>query len=301
MRCRLRVRGGTIAAFTVVAALGVWGGYQFGLDRASTELGVGGPVAPELFAMVERQRDELEREQRRAQIELNALAQRLGRLQGEMLRLNALGERLVEMADLDSGEFDFASEPPLGGPESTQAADTDIRDLVRDLGSLSGLLEDRGRKLSLLEDVIMTRQLDDRIVPSGKPVREGWISSFFGNRADPKTGQRTFHKGIDFVAKLGSEVVAVADGVVEFSGWRSGYGRTVEIRHVGGYVTRYAHNSKLLVGKGDLVRQGQNISLLGASGRTTGPHLHFEVLREGKPIDPLGYVQSNGRLADDRS
>ena len=296
--CRMMRAGVMLTGVLAVIGAG-WGGYLLGGGAA--RVAVGESVVPKLAGVIERERALLEREQQRTQNDLDAMAQRLGRLQGEMLRLNALGERLVEMANLDAGEFDFGRAPPMGGPESRDALGADVHDLVRDLGSLTNLLEDRGRKLTLLEELIMNRQLEERTVPTGKPVRSGWISSYFGGRTDPETGKRAFHKGIDFVAKLGSDVVAVADGVVEYSGWRSGYGRIVEIRHVGGYLTRYAHNSTLLVDKGDLVQQGQSIATLGSSGRTTGPHVHFEVLKDGNTVDPLEYVQLDATVDADNS
>ena len=299
-KCRIMRAVAVLTGVLAVVGAG-WGGYFLGAGEGAARVAVGEGVVPQLAGVIERERDLLEREQQRTQNDLDAMAQRLGRLQGEMLRLNALGERLVEMANLDAGEFDFGRDPPLGGPESRDALGADVHDLVRDLGSLTNLLEDRGRKLTLLEELIMNRQLEERTLPTGKPVRSGWISSYFGGRTDPETGKRAFHKGIDFVAKLGSDVVAVADGVVEYSGWRSGYGRIVEIRHVGGYLTRYAHNSALLVDKGDLVQQGQSIATLGSSGRTTGPHVHFEVLKDGNTLDPLEYVQLDATVDADNS
>jgi murein DD-endopeptidase MepM/ murein hydrolase activator NlpD len=128
------------------------------------------------------------------------------------------------------------------------------------------------------------------LAPSGQPVRSGWISSDYGMRRDPITGERTFHAGVDFVSRRGADVLAAASGVVIFAGVRSGYGRVVEIDHGNGYVTRYAHNKENLVKAGALVGRGDVIALLGASGRTTGPHVHFEVLADGQPVDPAAFI-----------
>lgn len=223
------------------------------------------------------------------------MAVRVAQMEGEVQRLNALGRRLVEMAHLDPDDFAFDQPAPRGGPEEYDFNRTEAGDLVRDVNALSKLIDDRGRKLDVLESLLMKEDFGDRQFIAGSPVPSGWLSSTFGARRDPFNGRRTLHRGIDLVAKIGTEVVAVADGVVEHSGWREGYGRTIEIRHAGGYVTRYAHNRELLVEEGALVRQGQGIATIGSSGRTTGVHLHFEVLRNGQQVDPLQYVQVSER------
>lgn len=248
-----------LVGFLAVAGAAGWGGYQLGTAAAER------------------------------------LGQRVGQLQGEVQRLNALGARLAEMAHLDPALFDFGRPTPMGGPEEYDFNRTDAGDLVRDVKALSRMLDDRGHKLDLLESLIAKHDLGDPRSVTGSPVPTGWLSSTFGARRDPINGRRSFHQGIDLVAKLGTEVVAVADGVVEHSGWRNGYGRTIEIRHPGGLVTRYAHNRELFVEPGTQVRQGQGIATVGSSGRTTGAHLHFEVLSNGAPVDPLHYVQVTAR------
>jgi len=132
--------------------------------------------------------------------------------------------------------------------------------------------------------------LRDEVHPEGRPVHSGYISSMFGNRTDPFTGRAAFHKGVDFAGREGSEVVAVASGVVIWSGDRYGYGQMVEINHGNGYVTRYAHNSDNLVAVGDTVKRGEVIAVMGSTGRATGPNLHFEVLHNGRVVNPLSYV-----------
>jgi len=226
-----------------------------------------------------------------AEIELDALTLRIGKMQAQMLRLNALGERLVAQADLDRNEFNFDDIPALGGPsEGIDTGSVPFADFLSMLDDLDSELNDRQEMLSVLEVLLMSRSLHDRVMPSGKPVEEGWLSSRYGKRSDPFTGKRDFHKGLDFAGKKGADVLAVGDGVVSWSGRRSGYGKLVEINHGNGYVTRYGHNQRHLVVAGETVKKGQQIALMGSSGRSTGPHVHFEVLHNGERVDPARYI-----------
>ena len=159
------------------------------------------------------------------------------------------------------------------------------------LDDLNQQLQDRERQLSVLESMISTRNLNRQIVPGGRPVTQGWISSYFGSRTDPFNGRKAFHRGVDFAGPAGAQVVAVASGVVTYSKERFGYGKTVEINHGNGYVTRYAHNQRVLVAVGDTIQKGQAIALIGSTGRSTGPHLHFEVLKQGRAVDPMSFVR----------
>jgi murein DD-endopeptidase MepM/ murein hydrolase activator NlpD len=223
---------------------------------------------------------------------LDALALRLGQLNARVLRLDALGQRLTQMAGLDDGEFDFSSLPSLGGPEEPLAiADVEqVSSLLTALDRLGAQVEDRQQQLNVLEDFLLNRKFRDEVHPEGRPVMAGYISSNFGNRTDPFTGRAAFHKGVDFAGRAGSEVVAVASGVVIWSGDRYGYGQMVEVNHGNGYVTRYAHNAENLVAVGDTVKRGEKIAVMGSTGRATGPNLHFEVLRNGRVVNPLSYV-----------
>ena len=226
-----------------------------------------------------------------AQADLDALTLRIGQMQGQMLRLNALGERLVSQGDLDKAEFDFDSVPAVGGPEDAgEGTPVGFSDILDMLDNLDAEMSDREQKLSVLESLLMRRSLSERVMPAGRPIQEGWLSSRFGNRNDPFTGKKEFHKGLDFAGKKGSEVVAVGDGVVSWSGKRSGYGNLVEVTHGNGYVTRYGHNERNLVKVGDTVRKGQLLALMGSTGRSTGPHVHFEVLHNGKAVNPAKYL-----------
>lgn len=221
--------------------------------------------------------------------QLADLAARVGQVSAQMLRLNALGKRLTEMAHLDKGEFNFDAPAAIGGPESAGEA-AGMGDLDTVLGSLEQQLIDRERQLVILETFISARQLTTMMVPTGSPLPGSWMSSDFGRRMDPFTGENAFHAGVDFAARAGAKVQAVAPGVVTWAGERSGYGQLVEINHGNGYITRYAHNSRVLVHVGDRVGKGQAVSQVGSTGRSTGPHLHFEVLKNGRQVNPAPFV-----------
>ena len=224
---------------------------------------------------------------------MDALALKVAELQAHLMRLDALGDRLVEIGKLDRDEFDFASSPPMGGIEASVPGETQsAAELSADMARISRLLEDREDKLSALERVLMNRGLMAEVVPSGRPVSKGWMSSGFGKRTDPFKGKKSYHRGVDFAGKRGTDVVAVAAGVVTRSKKVPGFGNFVEIRHADGYSTLYAHNQKNLVKKGDVVSKGETIALLGSTGRSSGPHVHFEVHRDGKIVNPLRFVQS---------
>lgn len=240
---------------------------------------------------VQLQQDEIEDLRKQAVADLDALTLRIGQMQGEMLRLNALGERLVSQGDLDKAEFNFDAPPAMGGPhEAAAGKSADFNDILNMLDGLGAELADREQKLSVLETLLMSRSLTERVMPSGRPIQDGWLSSRYGKRNDPFTGKQDFHHGLDFAGKQGSEVVAVGDGVVNWAGKRSGYGNLVEVNHGNGYVTRYGHNQENLVKAGDTVKKGQLIALMGSTGRSTGPHVHFEVLRNGKTVNPARYT-----------
>jgi murein DD-endopeptidase MepM/ murein hydrolase activator NlpD len=243
-------------------------------------------------ATLEEQRLQVIDARRELQERLDAIASRVGQMNAHVIRLDALGRRLTEMANLDKGEFNFDSAPAVGGPEGlVEGAVATSPDLTSMLDDLTRQIKDRERQLSVLESMISTRNLSRQIVPGGRPVMQGWISSYFGHRADPFTGRKAFHRGVDFAGPAGAQVVAVASGVVTYTKERFGYGRTVEINHGNGYVTRYAHNQKVLVGVGETVKKGQPIALIGSTGRSTGPHLHFEVLKQGRAVDPMSFVK----------
>lgn len=236
-------------------------------------------------AMLEKTRDAVDDQ-------VAALATRVGRMQAQMMRLDALGRHLTEVAKLDRGEFDFDHPPAVGGPRAEAAGAGPVVPALEDmLDSVDAAIDDRGRQLAALQNLILTRELARQIVPGGRPVETGYISSLYGQRTDPFDGRNAYHQGLDFAGTPGTRVLAVADGIVSHAGVDGGYGRLIEITHGNGYVTRYAHNAKLLVQPGQTVKRGDPIALMGSTGRSTGTHLHFEVLREGRPVNPLSFVR----------
>lgn len=284
----------TLLALTGIALLWavlLYGGYRVGVYAESERQLV---EVTRLQTLNRRQQMDITRTRETARDTLDALTLRLGRLQAEMLRLDALGTLLVAQADLDPGEFDFSLPPPVGGPQTgATEPPTAFADFMDMLDELDATARDRADKLVTLDRLLMYRDLKTRTLPSGRAVEHGLLSSKFGPRIDPFTGKRAQHKGIDIAGKEGSNILAVGDGVVIWSGKRSGFGNLVEIDHGDGYITRYGHNSKTLVNNGDKVSKGQVIALMGSTGRSTGPHVHIEVLHHGKPVDPAGYLASH--------
>ena len=227
---------------------------------------------------------------RSAETHLNALAQRLGQLQAQVLRLNALGSRLTRMAGLDTREFNFSAEAAMGGPEQAITS-SNSPDLMSSINRLTHEVERQQERLAALENLLLDRKLNAAITPSGWPVEGGWISSGYGVRADPFNGHQSVHEGVDIASHMGSPVLAMGEGVVSHSGEKAAYGLLVEVIHESGMITRYAHTSATLVKVGDRVKKGQAIALVGTSGRSTGPHLHFEVVRNGASVNPMRYLQ----------
>jgi len=222
---------------------------------------------------------------------VDAMSIRVGELNAHMIRLDALGKRLTQMANITSGELNFDAPPALGGPEEEHVgASAEIPDLSRMMDEMQRRLERRDSQLLALENVILSRSLSEAIKPEGRPVMSGYISSYFGGRQDPFDGHEAQHKGVDFAGTTGEQVMAVAAGVVTRAEPATGYGNLIEINHGNGYVTRYGHNQRLLVAVGDTVVRGQPVALMGSTGRSTGPHVHFEVLRNGQHLNPLAFV-----------
>lgn len=255
--------------------------------------GAGGAARAELSRLREQfgqQHAQIEQTRQHTQREINAMASRLAELQAQTGRLNALGEHLTRVAKLEDGEFDFSEQPGLGGVEPAEFQ-TDAG-LGAGIEQLATELARSGAQLDLLEAMLTDREIDQSLTPTGYPIRTGYMSSSFGYRVDPFTGGRQFHRGIDFSGPGGSDVLAVADGVVVYSGKHAGYGNMVDIDHGNGYLTRYGHNRENLVRIGERVRAGQPIAKLGTTGRSTGNHVHIEVWRDGRPINPYQFIKS---------
>lgn len=248
-------------------------------------------------AQLSAQRADLAAVQRESQRDTNALAVKLGQLEAQSLRLGALGERLARAGKLDGGEFDFDTNPAVGGPELAMQQATPLpQGLGSSLDALRLRFDAQQTQLNLLERLLLDRKVDAAAKPSGMPVANGFIGSYFGPRTDPFTGGYEFHTGLDIDAPAGTPIHSVARGIVSFAGVRTGYGNVVEIDHGNGYRTRYAHAEKLLVHVGEPVRAGQAVALVGSTGRSTGPHVHFEVWYQGKVINPLAFVENKRKL-----
>ena len=245
-----------------------------------------------LRAALAEQEAELESVREQSGRNVDALAIRLGQLSAHIIRLDALGQRLVSMAGLEDGEFNFGSTPPQGGPDTFDgAASLQSGEIATLLEELESQIEDRSRQLDVLEALLGNRRLSEEVRLEGRPIRGGWMSSGFGYRTDPFTGKRSFHGGLDFVSPKGSDVLAIAAGVVTYSGKRANYGNLIEIDHGDGVVTRYAHNKENLVSVGDAVKKGEVIGLVGSTGRSTAPHVHLEVIENGRLVNPRQYVR----------
>lgn len=247
---------------------------------------------------IKEQKQAVENTSSQSQQHLSTLSVRVAQLQARLLRIEAVGERVATVAKLDKGEFDFRNPPSVGGPiaaaEYDSSSQIEDSDLMNSLTNLELTLESREMQLNLLEDLLDSRRIDQQGYIAGRPIKKGWMSSAYGHRVDPFNGKTAWHKGVDFAGKENSDIVAVASGVVSWSGKRHGYGQMVEINHGNGYITRYGHNKLNKVAVGELVEKGQTIAKMGSSGRSTGPHVHFEVYKNGRPVDPARYI---GRTA----
>lgn len=289
-----RAGAGIAVLVGIVISAGFGGGYWY---SANTGSGVSTNELVDLTGELQEQRSKIADIRQGNEDTLDALAIRIAQMNARMIRLDALGRRLTEMADIDDGEFDFESDPALGGPEEPMAAGSNVAvpEVVDAMQSLGNQLDNREAQLNVLESVLMNQNLKDRVYPQGRPVGAGWISSYFGKRTDPFTGKPANHTGVDFAGKMGAEIVAVADGVVTWSAKRYGYGIMVELNHGSGYSTRYAHNSENLVSVGDEVKKGQVVALMGETGRATGPNLHFEVLHNGSRVNPVKFIRESSK------
>ncbi|BAN36282.1 peptidase M23B [Sulfuricella denitrificans skB26] len=222
---------------------------------------------------------------------LNAMAVKLGQMQAHVLRLDSLGERLATLTKIGKQEFDFDKKPGQGGAESSlPARDMTMSEFGQQLDGLMKKLDDRSDQLGLMEAMLVQQQAKKVAIPSSRPVSTGWYSSNYGYRIDPFTGQKAFHEGVDFMADTGTAIHAAGGGIVVYADTYAGYGNMIEIDHGNGLISRYAHASKLLAKVGDVVMKGQKVGEVGSTGRSTGPHLHFEVRHRGAPQNPEHYL-----------
>lgn len=231
---------------------------------------------------------------RKAEQELTAMTMKVGEIQAQLYRLEALGQRLTEVAQVEPGEFDFSQPMPVGGPADTATDWPTVSDhsLLNDLDSMLGDLADKQKQLHLLESVIVNHHMNDERQLAGRPVETGWASSSYGVRKDPFNANPRMHRGLDYASAEGNPVIATGAGIVTYAGNRGAYGKFIEIDHGGGIRTRYAHMQRLDVKVGDVVTRGQHIAAVGSTGRSTGPHVHYEVLENGRHVNPSAFVHS---------
>jgi murein DD-endopeptidase MepM/ murein hydrolase activator NlpD len=238
------------------------------------------------------QQTESQRAREFVQQNLNAMAVKLGEMQAQLMRLDALGDRLSTLTGLRPQEFRFNEAPGMGGAQSGSPAPQNLsmQDFTKRLDSLSRQMENRTDMLGVLEAQLFEQAVKKKLLPTMLPVNASFNASSFGMRIDPFSGQHAMHEGIDFIADTGTPIVAAAGGVVVFAGFHPQYGNMIDIDHGNDLVTRYAHSSKLLVNEGDMVQRGRKIAEVGSTGRSTGPHLHFEVRYRGSAQNPSRFL-----------
>ena len=234
--------------------------------------------------------DDLKRSEAEMKENINSLAVKVGELQARILRLDAFGERLAKAAGVKPTEFRFDEKPGQGGPAPVAGRDLTVAEFEQMLTEISRVLDDRSDKLGVLDSLLMDTRLARKTVPTTMPIATGYYSSNYGYRVDPITGRSSFHTGVDLIAPPGTPVLAAAGGVVSAAGHIAEYGLIVDIDHDNGLTSRYAHLSRTLVKVGDVVLKGQPIAQVGSTGRSTGPHLHFEVRENGIPLNPNKFL-----------
>lgn len=230
---------------------------------------------------------------------LAAMATKLGEMQAQLMRLDALGERVQGLAGIRPEEFNFKQLPGRGGAEPSSAATREftLGEFQSALDDLAKAVEHRSDYMNVVETTLMEAKVKAKLLPTIQPVDVAYNASSFGWRIDPFTGRQAFHPGIDFAAPTGTPIMAAAGGVVIAAEYNSGYGNMLEIDHGNDIVTRYGHTSKLYVKVGDIVRRGQHVADIGSTGRSTGPHLHFEVLVKGVAQNPSKFLNAGARQA----
>lgn len=278
-------------AATLLALLVLAFGLQYSMLRYAASLN-----SPLLNTLVlSAQQEQNEKTQSYLRDNLNAMAAKLGQMQAQLLRLDTLGERLAKTAGFKPQEFMFDQVPGQGGAVSTLPTyDLSLGDLSRQVDLLTRQVDDRTEKLGILDSLMIVDSAKKKLLPSVLPVEGGWYSSNFGWRIDPFNGVRAFHEGMDFMAEVGTLARAAAGGVVIYSDFHPQYGNMIEIDHGNGLVTRYAHLSKRLAKIGDVVMSSGKIGTVGNTGRSTGPHLHFEVRQNGAPLNPVRFFRLPG-------
>lgn len=239
------------------------------------------------------QKDKLEQSRIHGEGQVAALTAKVAELQARLVRLDAVGERLTKVAKLDKGEFDFRQPLGVGGPLSIVGDNGENADnFLLAINKLTQHVQNREQQFKALDSILVSRSFEVETLFDALPVANGYLSSTFGYRTDPFNGKQSFHSGIDFTAPIGTAIIAVAPGVVTSASLTHDYGNLIEVNHGEQFETRYAHNKVNLVNVGDVVKKGQIIALVGTTGRSTAPHVHFEVYKNGRVVDPATYLQT---------
>ena len=248
------------------------------------------------FAM----RDEVARNEQFVRDNVSALARRVGEMQAQLMRLDALGERVAKIAGIRPEEFNFRELPGRGGAAPAEGRAMSLDELNTEMDRIVRGVSNRQDYMDVIQSELMAAQVRRALLPQNTPVTEGFVGSGYGMRTDPFTGQLTMHAGVDFAAPLGTPIFAAAGGVVIGAETHPFYGNAVTIDHGNDISTLYAHASKLVVKVGDIVKRGQKVAEVGTTGRSTGPHLHFEVHVKGQAQNPAKFLaqqKSNSPLA----
>lgn len=296
MPINLPIAVGLLLLVLGLFAVAGWSGYRMALSQIEPEQPKESKLVAHWQTKLDDQKAELAQVRENVRQQVDALTLRLGEMQGRLLRLDALGQRFVETGIVASDEFDFSQPAAVGGPEDGLSGDSFTAPQLTDMiDSLSRRIEDREHQLRMLDIVSSQKKLEDELYVEGRPITWGWLSSKYGYRSDPFTGKRTWHNGVDLAGRDGSDIISVAGGVVTFAGERYGYGNLVEVDHGDGLVTRYAHAKSIKTQVGDVIQKGQVLAAMGSTGRSTGPHVHFEVLQNGKSKNPETYIRRASR------
>ena len=278
-----------LGALVCLTAATYWLSLRFAVDLKI-------PLVTQL--VLATQQGETERSREFMQQNLNAMAVKIGEMQAQLSRLDALGERLSALAGIKPQEFRLSETPGLGGAQSTSLPPQNLTmtQFNEQVSLLSRQMENRTDQLGLLEAQLFEQAVKKKAMPTMMPVAAPFNASGFGYRIDPFSGQQAMHEGIDFITDTGTPVVAAAGGVVQFAGFHPQYGNMIDIDHGNDLVTRYAHLSKVLVKEGDLLQRGRRIADSGNTGRSTGPHLHFEVRFRGAAQNPSKFLLASNPL-----
>ena len=280
-----------VASFVFLAVFGSWGAYTLYSSNSMAAKLQNSEQQLEMARLMHEQevlnlRDQVAAEQKKMAV----YARTLGQVQAKLSRLDSLGEKLVEVASLDKKEFDFGLQPAFGGPRLIQSsvnADMGLNDRMQ---HVSSRLSNLDTQLAAIDYLMQGTRVEKNARPHAWPSEGGWLSSQFGTRADPFTGERASHHGVDIANRFGAPVLATSRGVVTFAGKMKDFGYMVDVDHGYGYKTRYGHLSSLAVKVGDEVSDNELVGRVGSSGRSTGPHLHYEVHRNGKVLNPATFL-----------